>query len=369
MNSNATERETNLEMITNYEAGTIISDGRTETPQRARRQRISQDLRDRFVRFVQSTPATSISAAANAFGLPKSTAHSIIRRNEKMETVADSNRGRQNPSKITSHACSALADWVNERPDATLECLKNKLMAEHGISVCKATLSKALTKIGFTVKLIRPMPLSRNSRDTVLSRKNYAEKFLDEAPLDRREIIWVDECGFNLHLRRKFGRARRGHHASLTVPNGRGQNISVCAAMSEEGLLHEYLRPGAFNGEHFCSFLTGLFELLRTMGRNNCWIIMDNVRFHHSASVRTCAESFGHQLVFLPPYSPMLNPIESVFGKWKTLIRTDGVSMNRDELLERMSSARYEISIRDCLGWIRDTGRNIGLSLQDHIFD
>ena len=132
--------------------------------------------------------------------------------------------------------------------------------------------------------------------------------------------------------------------------------------MSEDGFLYEVLRAGAFNGDHFCGFLTGLFAILGRMARSDCWIILDNVRFHHSASVRLCAESSGHQLVFLPPYSPMLNPIESLFGKWKTLIRTEGVSMTRDVLLEHMVTARYEIVRDDCLGWIRDMNRNLVLS-------
>jgi hypothetical protein len=250
----------------------------------------------------------------------------------------------QSSSKIRSDGLTALADWVTERPDATLQYLVEKLRDEQGTTVCKATVSRALTKIGFTVKLIRSMPISRNCPETVLSRKHYALMFLSDVPPDRRNVIWVDECGFNLHLRRRFGRARRGQHATLAVANNRGQNISVCAAMSEEGFLYEILRPGAFNGEHFCGFLTGLFALLDRMGRANCWIILDNVRFHHSISVRLCTEASGHQLIFLPPYSPMLNPIESLFGKWKTLIRTEGISMTRDALLSHMATARHEIS-------------------------
>jgi transposase len=303
------------------------------------------------------------------FGVPKSTAHSIVRKMEFTEESVAPIQERQFRSKITPEGLHALDVWVSERPDMTLEGLANKLREEKGISVCKATISKAITKIGFTVKLLRAIPISRNCPSTVLARVHYAQKFLAEAPIDHREIVWVDECGFNLHLRRKFGRARRGERASLAVANGRGQNISICAGMSEEGFLYDDIRPGAFNGEHFCTFLSGLFDVLQRLGRSNCWIILDNVRFHHRESVRVHAESFGHHLVFLPPYSPMLNPIESLFGKWKTLIRTKGVSMNRDELLGHMASARHDISITDCLGWIRDINRNLGLSLQGHLFE
>jgi transposase len=333
------------------------------------RQHIHQDLRDRFIRHIQSDPSTSISDAARVFGFPVSTAHSILRRVEQSGGTSNQQRRGQRPFKITAIGLASLAAWVDERPDMTLEQLSAKLFTEHAISTCKATISKALTRIGFTVKLVRTIPLSRNCPATVLARKNYAQMFLGDAPPDRRDIVWVDECGFNLHLRRKFGRARRGDRANLSVANNRGQNISVCASMSEDGFIHEDLRPGAFNTEHFCAFLVNLFQRLLDMGRANCWIVLDNVRFHHGDSVRLCAAQYGHRLVFLPPYSPMLNPIESLFGKWKTLIRTQGVSMNRNVLLERMAHTRFEISRSDCLGWIRDTNRNIGLALQDHIFE
>jgi transposase len=182
----------------------------------------------------------------------------------------------------------------------------------------------------------------------------YVQKFIDEAPADQMHIIWIDECGFNLHLCQKFGRSRAGSQASLTVANNRGRNISVCAAMSNEGFLHEVLRPGAYTAETFCAFLQELFLILHNMGRSNCWLIVDNVRFHHCAIVATCALQHRHMLVLLPPYSPMLNPIESLFSKWKTLIRSAGAMLTQDLLLEQMAAAHYEITCDDCHEWIRE---------------
>ena len=300
----------------------------------ARRQRISPDVRDRFIRHAQSG-ATSISAAARAFGLSASTGHSIMQRMEN-GIIAGQTRQGQSQSKITADGLAAIAHWVDDRPDSTLAQLVGRLQEELGISVCKATISNAPIKIGFTVKLLRALPVSRNCPTTVLARKEYAQMFLSEAPPDRRQIVWVDECGFNLHIRRKYGRARIGQHAYVTVASNRGRNISVCAGMSEECFLYEDLRPGAFNADHFCAYLESLFLLLRRMDRGSCWIIMDNVRFHHCESVRACVRRHGHSLIFLPPYSPMLNPIESLFGKWKTLIRTQGVAMDQAILLEHI---------------------------------
>ena len=91
---------------------------------------------------------------------------------------------RQSSAKIHPTGLAALADWTTERPDATLQYLVEKLRIEQGITVSKATLSKALTKIGFTVKLIRSLPIARNCHESVLARKHYAQMFLNDAPPD-----------------------------------------------------------------------------------------------------------------------------------------------------------------------------------------
>jgi transposase len=336
---------------------------------RVRRQAISQDLRDRFLLYIQSTNNASVSAAARTFGLAISTAHSILRRYEKAGTTAVLKRGGARIGKIVPAAMRAIESWVNERPDLTLQAICNKLHEELTITVTKETVSNALTKMKYTIKLLRTIPASRNCPTTVQARLEYAQRFLNEVPADRRNIIWLDESGFNLHLRRKYGRARCGLHANITVANSRGRNISICAAMSEEGLLWDRLRPGAYTADSFCEFLGELFDLLAQMGRENCTLILDNVRFHHCTVVNELAQRHSHTLLFLPPYSPMLNPIESLFGKWKGLIRTQGPPLSIDELLRKMVIARQDITRADCLGWIRDINRNIGLSLQGHIFE
>jgi transposase len=330
---------------------------------------ISQDTKERFVQFVQSNPGDSILSAAKVFGLAASTAYAILRRYETNGTTASKPRGGARICKMTPPAVESLSEWLELQPDLTLGQLSEKLVNSHSIAVSKQAISRALTRNGFTVKLLRTIPISRNCQSTLQSRKEYAQKFLGEAPSDTRNIIWIDECGFNLHIRRKFGRARMGRHASIEVPNSRGANISACAATSCEGFLYERFRPGAYNAVSFCEYLQELFEVLCIAGRTQCWIILDNVCFHHCEVVRACVAQSGHILSFLPPYSPMLNPIESLFGKWKGLIRTQHVTFTRDSLLQSMASSRVEISMEDCQGWIRDMNRNIGLSLLGHIFE
>jgi hypothetical protein len=64
----------------------------------------------------------------------------------------------------------------------------------------------------------------------------------------------------------------------------------------------------------------------------------------------------------------MLNPIESLFGKWKTVIRTEGVPFLLQALLESIENSRRLIAVDNRLGWVRNVNRNLGLCLQNHAF-
>ena len=73
------------------------------------------------------------------------------------------------------------------------------------------------------------------------------------------------------------------------------KNGSICAAMSNEGFLHYSHLSGAFNAMRFCEFLESLFAILYSRGRCGCWIVLDNVRFHHCAEViQTATPSCPH---------------------------------------------------------------------------
>ncbi|KII68698.1 hypothetical protein RF11_01057 [Thelohanellus kitauei] len=172
--------------------------------------------------------------------------------------------------------------------------------------------------------LTRLVPIFQNTGETIQKRYDYAisffEVYLDfiTMPLHMSEdVIYIDETGFNLHLRRKFGRSLNGKRVAITVSSSKGVNIRVCAAMHNGELVNFRSRIGAYNSNEFIQFLTQLFERIGT-GKKH--LLMDNVRFHNTENVTNGAESRGHDIIFLPPYSPQLNPIELVFSKWKSIV-------------------------------------------------
>jgi hypothetical protein len=89
----------------------------------------------------------------------------------------------------------------------------------------------------------------------------------------------------------------------------------------------------------------------------------------HDTSVAAAASSVGLRLVFLPAYSPMLNPIEFLFSKWKQQIKTSNVPYTRGMLLSLIETGRQSICTNDCLGWIRECERNMLRCIQRQPLD
>ncbi len=138
------------------------------------------------------------------------------------------------------------------------------------------------------------------------------------------EYIFIDEAGFNLTKRRRRWRNIIGRR--VEVPGQRGGNMTLCAPISHHGVLHHHATLGPYNTQHLLDFLNRLFGSIiqheaRMPGRAEqpqYVVIWDNVSFHRAALV--CNWFNDHPIrfsnMFLPAYSPFLNPIE-FFSAWK----------------------------------------------------
>ncbi len=118
-------------------------------------------------------------------------------------------------------------------------------------------------------------------------------------------------------------------------PKSKGHNISLCGLISMNGVEHFKIVDGAYNREVFIAFLVECNE--KGVFRNNPILIMDNVRFHHCDKIKLYLSSIDVEVIYLPAYSPDLNPIENVFSCIKNrlnMIRPRAIT--RDELKENI---------------------------------
>jgi len=115
-------------------------------------------------------------------------------------------------------------------------------------------------------------------------------------------------------MARRYGWAPRGERCRLAAPSGHYKTTTVTAALRASGLCATALFDGATTGTRFRSYVT---EILVPTLRPDDTVVMDNLQAHKVAGVREAIEAAGARLLYLPPYSPDLNPIEQAFAKLK----------------------------------------------------
>ena len=131
--------------------------------------------------------------------------------------------------------------------------------------------------------------------------------------------------------------------------------------MNTRGVLLKTILPGNGNRIEFEHFIDNLAAARDTAGLpNNTIVILDNVSFHHCASVIEMLELRGFRYKFLPPYSPYFMAIECMFAEWKTFVKrglANTRAMNQEQLEERMNA--FELSPRHAMNYVAHAGRNI----------
>lgn len=137
-------------------------------------------------------------------------------------------------------------------------------------------------------------------------------------PLAPSRVYYLDECGVDHRLYREYGRAPRGERLYQTVAGKRRGRTSIIAASQGSKLV----APLTFDGTCTTEVVDAYFArvLLPALPRGSI-IVLDNARFHQSPTTAQLVADAGCELMFLPPYSPDLNPIEHLWAALKARLR------------------------------------------------
>ena len=130
--------------------------------------------------------------------------------------------------------------------------------------------------------------------------------------------MFIDEAGSHIAMTRDYARAPRGERAFASVPRNAGTVTTMIGALDVAGVRAMMTIEGATDGEVFETFLS---RILVPKLRPGDIVILDNVGAHRTPNVRPLIEAAGASVLFLPPYSPDLNPIEQTFAKIKHWMR------------------------------------------------
>ena len=169
--------------------------------------------------------------------------------------------------------------------------------------------------------------------------------------IEKDLTISIDETGFYMGGSRKRGKSRIGTKAIRKVKACPGSKINVIAAISPlQGLLYFEKRHYSTNGDNFLEFLDNMVHSNPIFQQQPFRLLMDNINFHKTRAIKQWFETVNHVQTFTPIYSPMLNPIEECFSKWKGSVYKEK-NNDIDELLSRIDEKSAGISITNCRKW------------------
>ena len=131
-------------------------------------------------------------------------------------------------------------------------------------------------------------------------------------------LVFIDETWVKTNMAPLRGWGDKGSRLKALVPHGHWKTMTFLAALRNDGITAPCIFDGPINAESFQRYVEQF--LLPTLKRGDI-VIMDNLGSHKGEAVRTAIKSVGARLLFLPPYSPDLNPIEQVFAKLKHILR------------------------------------------------
>lgn len=214
--------------------------------------------------------------------------------------------GRKPTNNVSLY--SEIRDIVGNDNSLTQVGIRERLSRR----ISQPQISRHLKNAGLKRKRLRKRPVALLTEENSRKRIDFCSSVMG---FTNRNILFLDESGFNLHTSSNYGYAEVNRDPVTYQPNSKGRNISLCAIISINGVEHHKLVDGAYNIERFSEFISECYQ--KGVFQRNPLLIMDNVRFHHSDPVKQILLQFGVECLFLPPYNPELNPIENLFSTIK----------------------------------------------------
>jgi transposase len=154
---------------------------------------------------------------------------------------------------------------------------------------------------------------------------------------------FIDEAGAHLGLTRLYGWALPGERIHEAAPAGGGKRYTLVSTLTLEGLRAPWLIPGTMTSE---AFLVYIQQCLAPELLPGDVVVIDNARAHLNPQMRAAIEAYGATLLYLPPYSPDLNPIELCWSKFKALLR-QAKARTAEALIAASEPAFATISAQD----------------------
>jgi transposase len=301
----------------------------------------SNDLRERIVAAVERGEH-SIREIAELFSVSLSCVVRLLQRWRRTGSVQPKPHAGVPPRKLDAAAEARLLELVRAQPDATLTELRDRL----GISCSLTTIASALQRHRITRKKKTVLPEEQKSPRVQAQRRAFQKKL---AAVDPDHLVFVDESGTTTAMARTHGRAPAGERVQATAPAS-WQNVTLIVGLRTSSVVAPLALPGAVDR---AAFETYVQEALVPELRAGDVVVFDNLQAHKNPAVVAAVEAVGARVEPLPVYSPDLTPIEEMFSKAKSYMRT-AAARTTDMVITALGQALESVTPNDIHGWFHD---------------
>ncbi|MGA8771181.1 MAG: IS630 family transposase, partial [Rhodomicrobium sp.] len=306
----------------------------------------SMDLRERVVSAVDAEGMSRHEAAAR-FGIAVSSAIRWMARYRKTGNVAPSKIGGYKPKTLRGEHASWLVARCQES-DFTISQLVEELQSLRGLKVDRRSVWEFLHAEGLSHK--KTAAAQEQDRKDVKRRREQWRKY--QGRIDPKRLVFIDETWTKTNMAPLRGWGPRGSRVKGSAPFGRWKTMTFIAALRRDGIAAPCLFDGPINGEVFLAWVRQI--LVPTLKPGEI-VIMDNLGSHRGKAVRGAIRASGAKLLFLPKYSPDLNPIEQVFAKLKHLLRK-AQARSYDAVLAAIGALLKSYAPQECANYLANCG-------------
>jgi transposase len=307
---------------------------------------LSQDLRERIVRAVDA--GSTIRQAARRFAVSASAAIKLMQRVRQTGSLAPAQIGGYRRPLLEKHA-DELRGIVSSQAGITLREIKAALAAR-GIAVkALSTIADMLHRLGLSHKK-RSLRASEQDRPDVArhrSRWRVWQRYMDGA-----RFVFLDETSATTAMTRRSGWGPKGERLVDAAPAGHWKTTTFVAGLRASGIIAPFVLDGPMTGAVFRAYVE---QVLAPELEPGDAVVMDNLSIHKVAGVREAIRAAGASVLYLPSYSPDLNPIEQLFAKFKALLRK-AAARTQTALWETIGTSLDDFTPAECQNYIINSG-------------
>jgi transposase len=257
-------------------------------------------------------------ALCNQLNVNYKTAYEWVRSGEETPKL----KGGKKPKILSEEQIDQIIEWVEDDCQISLKQIKRKVLTTFHTDIAISTIGNYLEGRLCRMKTVHTEPITMNSEQNKRLRAEYVRN-LNRYIQEGKQIVWFDETNFNLFCRRKRGRAKVGDRAIQTLPASKGPNVHLICAISGAGVLCMERRRGSFRNQTANEWLQTMLRRWQENGNElkDLVVVVDNAPCH--SRLEDVITGTDAVLLRLAPYSPMLNPVETIWSKIKAFVKTN----------------------------------------------